>query len=161
MRRSLLALLTFMLACETSTDVIAIDQFQAGLAGSRVRPDSIATPGSGTLTITLRSDTTALRYELTYAGLTSAAIAAHLHGPAADSTIAGVLLDFAALPQGRSGTLQLGTSGTAAGSIDLAANVNSMVTGDSLFKLLHAGLLYVDVHTGQNSAGEIRGQVGK
>ena len=152
----------FVLACESSTDVIATDRFDASLSGRAVRPDSLSVAGaSGSFAITLTSDTSALHYELTFTGLTTTATAAHIHGPAADSAIAEVLVDFGALPQGRTGTINLGTAGAATGSFDLHDEVTATVSGDSLFKLLHAGLLYVDVHTAQNSAGEIRGQIRK
>lgn len=149
-------------SCESSTDVIATDRFAASLTGRAVRPDSMpATTGSGTFTVTLTSDTTALRYELTFAGLTSVATAAHVHGPAADSVAAEVLVDFGSLPQTRQGVLQLGTSGSATGAFDLAGPITSSVSGDSLFTLLHAGLLYVDVHSAAHPDGELRGQIRK
>jgi hypothetical protein len=148
-------------SCESSTDVVGTDAFSAALNGASVKPTAVTTSGSGRLAITLRSDTSLLFYDLTFAGLTTAATGAQLHGPAADTAIADVLIDFAALPPGGQGTLQLGTSGSAKGTIDLHKQVKFGVTGDSLFFLLHAGLLYVDVKSSSSSAGEIRGQVRK
>ena len=145
--------------CESLTTLVVTETFIASLNGAKVKPTAVQTSGTGTLTVTSSSDTSALRYDLTFSGLSDAATAAHIHGPAVDSAVAGVLVDFAALPQGRQGSIQLGTSGTASGSFDLNLNVTPTVTGDSLFKLLQAGLLYVDVHTASNSAGEIRGQI--
>jgi hypothetical protein len=153
--------LAFVLACESSTDVVGTDRFTATLNGAKVKPTAVTTNGSGTLTITLTSDTSLLAYDLSYAGLASAATAVQIHGPAADTAVASVLLDFAALPQGGQGTIQLGTSGSAKGTIDIHKPLGSGVSGDSLFILLHAGRLYVEVRTANNSAGEIRGQIGK
>jgi hypothetical protein len=99
-------------------------------------------------------------YELSFSGLSSAATSAHIHGPAVDTAVAGILVDFAALPSGQ-GTIQLGTSGTASGEFDLHSSVTPSVSGDSLFKLLNAGRLYIDVHTAVQTNGELRGQITK
>jgi hypothetical protein len=139
---------------------VGTDTFTATLNGAKVKPTAVTTTtGSGTLTITLRSDTSLLAYDLSFAGLSSTATAVQIHGPAADTVVAGILVDFAALPQGGQGTIQLGTSGSAKGTIDIHKSVATGVTGDSLFILLHAGRLYVDVRTADNSSGEIRGQI--
>ena len=39
--------------------------------------------------------------------------------------------------------------------------ITATVSGDSLIKLLNAGLLYVNVHTAANAGGEIRAQLKK
>ena len=155
----LLGICALASACESSTDVPAIDVFTSAMTGAKVTPTAVTTGGMGSLTITLTSDSSAFRYELSFTGLSSAATAAHIHGPAVDTVTAGILVDVAALPQGRAGTIQLGAAGGASGSFDLRSAITQTVSGDSLFKLLHAGLLYVDVHTVGNSDGEIRGQV--
>ena len=148
-------------ACESSTDVIGTDTFTATLNGASVKPAAVTTSGSGTLTIALRSNTSLLSYDLTFAGLNTTATSVQIHGPAADTALADVLIDFAALPAGGQGTIQLGASGSAKGSIDLHKQIKTGVTGESLFILLHAGLLYVDVKSSGSSAGEIRGQIRK
>ena len=148
-------------SCESLTEVVATDVYEAGLRGSSVRPESVVTTGTGALTATLRSNTSAMIYDLTFNDLSAAATQVHLHGPAQDTVVAGVIVDFAALPSGATGTISLGTSGTASGSIDLDRAVTSGMSGDSLRKLLMLGLVYVDVHTGTHSGGEIRGQIGR
>ena len=154
-----LAVCALAVACESSTDVVGTDRFSATLNGAKVKPTAVTTNGSGTLTITLKSDTSLLAYDVSFTGLASAATAVQIHGPAADTAVAAVLLDFAALPQGGQGTIQLGTSGSAKGTIDIHKPVATGVSGDSLFILLHAGRLYVEVRTANSSAGEIRGQI--
>jgi CHRD domain len=156
-----LALCVLAVACESSTDVVGTDIFAATLDGAKVKPTAVTTSGSGTLTITLKSNTSLLAYDLSFAGLSSAATAIEIHGPAVDTAVAGLLVDFAALPQGGQGTIQLGTAGSAKGTIDLHKPVATGVSGDSLFILLHAGKLYIDVRTSGNSGGEIRGQIAK
>lgn len=148
-----------MAACESLTQLVARETFSAVLTGRAVRPDSVVTGGSGTMTASVASNTSFMEYQLTFAGLSASATAAHIHGPAEDSASGPVLVDFKTLPAGSSGTLQLGVSGTASGSIDLARGIAPGVSGDSLLRLMHAGRLYVDVHTANNSRGEIRGQL--
>ena len=156
---SLLLVCAAMLACESLTEVVAHDTYGAHLSGSAVRPDTVSTAGVGDFHATLTSDTSVMTYTLTFGALSSAATSVHIHGPAKDSVVAGILVDLAAPPDGGGGSLQLGTSGDASGSIDLARAVTSTVSGDSLRRLLTAGLLYVDVHTPSHSGGEIRGQI--
>lgn len=148
-----------VLACESLTQLVARETFAATLTGRAVRPDTVATGGNGTLSVKLASNTRLMTYQLAFANLSGAATAAHIHGPAPDTAIGPVLVDFAALPAGATGTVQLGASGSASGSIDLDREIVPAVSGDSLLRLLHAGLLYVDVHTANNSRGEIRGQL--
>ena len=54
-------------------------------------------------------------------------------------------------------------AGTAHGVTTLnAANaITATVNGDSLKKLLFAGLTYANIHTTNNGGGEIRGQIAK
>ena len=63
-------------------------------------------------------------------------------------------------------TITLGaTSGSASGSINLATQAATppslTISGDSLLKAMNAGQAYVNVHTSQYGAGEIRGQIVK
>ena len=148
-------------SCESITEVVAHDVYNTGLSGRSVRPDSIATNGGGEFSATLSSDTSIMTYQMAYSQLSSAATQVHLHGPAVDTVVAAVIMDLAALPPGGSGTIDLGTSGSASGSIDLELPVTNGMSGDSLRKLMMRGLVYVDVHTVNHSGGEIRGQLRK
>ncbi|HJQ21262.1 MAG TPA: CHRD domain-containing protein [Gemmatimonadaceae bacterium] len=156
--RCVFLLCALVASCESVTEVVAHDTYSASLSGAAVRPDTVETSGTGSFHITLASDTSVATYDLSFSGLSDVATSAHLHGPAQDTVAAGVLVDFAALPDGAAGTLQLGTSGQANGTIDLAKPVTAGVSGDSLKRLIIAGLLYVDVHTSAHSP-EIRGQI--
>jgi hypothetical protein len=149
-----------IVACESLTEVVAQETYVATLNGSAVEPDSVATGGSGSFDALLTSDTNVMTYQLSYANLSSVATEAHIHGPARDTVATSeIIVDFAALPPGSNGTLTLGTSGSAEGSVDLSGQVTPSVSGDSLRHLLKLGLLYVDVHSVDHPAGEIRGQV--
>jgi S-formylglutathione hydrolase FrmB len=155
-----MAALIVALSCNGSTDTTT--NFNASLSGSKEVP-AVTSSGTGTFTATLDEDNR-FAYTLSFSGLTSASNGAHIHGPASTTQNANVLVNFASLPPGNSAStpLTLGaTSGTTAGTVNLESTITSTVSGDSLRKLLDAGLLYVNVHTANNQGGEIRGQITK
>ncbi|MDP9097150.1 MAG: CHRD domain-containing protein [Pseudomonadota bacterium] len=92
--------------------------------------------GTGTGTMTLDGDK--LTYEITYMGLTGAATAAHIHGPADAGANAGVAVPFPSPASPIKGTVTL----------------TPQQVSD-----LKAGKDYVNVHTAANPGGEIRGQI--
>ena len=114
-------------------------QLKATLNGANEQPTPVATPGTGTGTLTRIGNQ--LLFNITYSGLSSPANAAHIHGRADTSTFAGVLMS---LPT------PSGTSGTLAGTLTLDnATLSAIVDG----------LSYVNIHTQNNGSGEIRGQI--
>jgi hypothetical protein len=134
--------------------------FDATLTAAKENP-ATNSQGSGTFHATLDTVTGAFTYDVTFQGMTSNVTLGHIHGPAASTANASPILNFATLP---GGTFTTGaTSGTAHGSTTLnAANqLTATVNGDSLKKLLLAGLTYVNIHTSQNGGGEIRSQLTK
>ena len=92
---------------------------------------------AGRFTATLNGTT--LTYTLTFAHLSGSATAAHIHGAAARHVSAGVLVPLC-------GPCTSPVSGTA-------------TLTSSQISLMEAGKTYVNVHTGKNPNGEIRGQV--
>lgn len=117
--------------------------FSVVLSGAAERPNPVQTSGSGTGTLSLNGNT--LRFDIQYGGLTAAAVAAHIHGPASAAEAAGVLIDLAPYNGGA-----FGTNGTLSGSV--------VVTPEQKALLL-AGRTYVNVHTPTHGSGEIRGQI--
>jgi hypothetical protein len=122
--------------------------------------------GSGTFTATLDTATNQFTWSGTFTGLTSNATLGHIHGPfvpGGAATSAGVILNFdpAVTPGASFVGLKTATSGTVSGSILLtsATQFTTTVNGDSLRKLLLAGLTYANIHTTVNGGGEIRGQI--
>jgi len=116
---------------------------------------------SGTFTATLDTSTNVFTYDLTFTGLTAGAVAGHIHGPAAVGVNAGTTIDFKSLP---GATFSSGlTAGTGHGvaTLNAATAITTTVSGDSLKKLLFAGLTYANIHTSNNTGGEIRGQITK
>ena len=151
-------------ACESLTETAQRQPLGADLAGSAVKPAAVATPGQGSFTATLHalSGEATMDYALTFSGLVGPATAVHLHGPANSDNVGDLLVDFAALPAGSTGTIALrGASGEATGTLDLRVAITASVNGDALHRLLDAGQVYVDVHTDSATAGEIRGQIRK
>ena len=115
--------------------------------------------GSGTFIGTLDTLTNVFTYDITFTGLASASTAGHIHGPGAAGVIAGPAINFASLA---GATFTVGaTNGTAHGSTILSVGnqITSTIKGDSLKKLLFAGLTYVNLHSATNASGEIRGQI--
>ena len=79
-----------------------------------------------------------LTYDVTFEGLTGPAVAAHIHGPAAEGANGPPVVPFPSATSPIKGTATL----TDAQAADLAA-----------------GKYYVNVHTAANKGGEIRGTI--
>lgn len=161
-----MGLLVIIAACGDDDPAgVPTTNYAATLTGGAEVPP-VTTSATGAFAGQLKGNT--FTYTMSSTGLSgSGGTAAHIHGPATASQTAGVLIDFAAPPTGSTGAFAGGTSASAQGSIDLSLPVKRdaqgavLVSGDSLRKLLDAGLLYVNVHTAANGGGEIRGQIGK
>jgi hypothetical protein len=117
----------------------AMLQFHATMDGkSEVPPKQTA--GSGEALATLDTTSKVLSYTLTFENLSGPAAAAHFHGPAKPGANAGVVVPI--------------------GGKDPTSPVHGTATlTDAQIKDLEAGMWYVNVHTGANPGGEIRGQV--
>ena len=120
--------------------------FTVTLSGDTETPAPTGS-GSGTGTVTLSVDRTQLEYQFTLSGLTGPVSAAHFHNAAAGSTGAAVfgISDMVSESNGQvtaTGTWQFDT----ANDLDEAAEIL-------------AGNIYVNFHTAENPAGELRGQI--
>ncbi|MBX0293909.1 CHRD domain-containing protein [Haloarcula nitratireducens] len=142
------------------------EAFSAGrLSGTQERPDPVETAAAGATLLGLDQDGTELHYSLLVADI-DAATQAHIHLGAADENGPPVAFLFGAQDeQGAfTGPLDSGISGTGVfgrGSIT-DENLVGPLAGESLDALLSRlrdGTAYVNVHTEQNPAGEIRGQI--
>lgn len=142
MRRTLGALaIATALASVAPAHATLID-FSATLSGSQQVPANGST-GTGSSTLVLDTVADTLTADLSFSGLTTPAVAAHIHGPAPAGVSAGVLLPFTGVPNATSGTLPTQT-------FDLTA---AEITD------LESGLLYENVHSTAFPDGEIRGQI--
>ncbi len=99
--------------------------------------------GTGSAAVTLDTNTNVLSWNVSWSGLTGAAIFAHFHGPALPNQNAGAQVDIGAI------------SGLVSPSIG-----NSLIAAGQANDLL-AGLYYINIHTGAFPGGEIRGQVSR
>jgi hypothetical protein len=101
---------------------------------------SVTTEGKGTATLTLDTATKKVTYSVTYSGLSGPATMAHIHGPAAPGTNAGVVVPLAS------------TASPLSGEVTLT---------DAQIADLLAGKDYINIHTAAHPSGEIRGWVTK
>lgn len=147
-------------ATPVTPPVSKIVTFRATMNGASEVPTN-ASMGTGVFTARLDTSTNVFTYEATFSGLTSNVNNGHIHGPAAVGANSGTTINFNTLP---GATFSIGQqSGTARGSATLnaATQITATVNGDSLKKLLFAGLTYINIHTVNSPGGEIRGQVTK
>jgi hypothetical protein len=133
--------------------------FGAKLRGYEETPLTINSNGTGQFRATPTS--TGFSYTLTYSGLGSNAVAAHIHlGQRA--TTGGVAIPLCsggnkpACPAG-GGTV----TGTIVASDVVAITAQGLAAGDlaSVVRAIRAGFAYVNVHTTVFPSGEIRGQI--
>ncbi len=164
-RLALIAVAITAVACSSkaTTEVVAtshIVTFKATMTGAGEVPANTTT-GSGTFTATLDTVTNVFIYDLTFTGLTSNVNNGHIHGPALATVTAGTTINFNTSPGATfSFGLQAGT-GHGLVTLNTATPITATMNGDSLKKLLFAGLTYANIHTTQNPGGEIRGQITK
>ena len=135
-RTSILAAV-FAVGCLSAASAAMLD-FHATMDGKSEVPPNAST-GSGDALASLDTASKQLNYTITFFGLSGPATAAHFHGPAAPGANAGV-------------------------AVPIGTNPTSPVTGsvtltDSQMADLQAGKWYANVHTADNKAGEIRGQM--
>ena len=147
-----IALLTGLMAALAVAGVAVVGAATAGSSGSVYTYKSTMTAGfevpkpkgaagaKGVFaaTVTENGSTRLLKWKLTYSGLTGKAIGAHVHKGKAG--VAGAVLVPLCGPctSGKTGQVKI--------SKDVA-------------DLFERGLVYVNVHTNKNQAGEIRGQL--
>ncbi|KWD76859.1 CHRD domain-containing protein [Burkholderia ubonensis] len=116
--------------------------FSVPLAGSQEVPP-VQTQGTGTADLTYDPDTRVVKWTVTFNGLSSAAIMAHFHGPA---------------PVGKNASPLVWLSQKGAMSAESPLTGQATLSPSDAQAFL-AGNLYVNVHTKDHPAGEIRGQV--
>lgn len=137
MRRSWIAPIIFAGALAAGCTTVSAPKTEAYTA-TLAAGAGITSAGKGTGAFTLDPATKALTYTVQYEGLSGAAAAAHIHGPAEPGANAGVVVPFASAASPITGTATL---------------------TDAQVAELRAGKYYVNVHTAANRGGEIRGQI--
>jgi len=137
--------------------------FSAPLSGANENP-AIVTPATGFTTVSLDTVTQLLSIDVTFSGLTTGTIAAHIHccvSPPGNAGVATTMPVFPGFPMGV-------TSGSYMGVLDLTQSssynpafiTNNGGTVASAEAVFVAGFLndmtYLNIHTSQNPGGEIR-----
>ncbi len=118
---------------------------RASLSGVNERPNPVVSAGFGSSELTLVWNT--VTFNATYASLSGPATAGHFHGPAGAFAAAPVLVDVSPFNGGA-----FALAGSLAGETTLTATTLAAFVD---------GLTYLNLHTGANPGGEIRGQVTK
>ncbi len=125
------------LAACSGTSETKVVKFTGTLSGAQEVPP-VARSGAGTVEAWLDTNTSRLKYKVTYSDLSGPAVAGHFHGPAGVGQNAGVALGFT----------------NANSPIEGEATLNPAQVADLL-----AGKWYVNIHTRAHPPGEIRAQV--
>jgi len=140
-RRTLLVLLPLAWAGSTAVALAAPPSFTVALTGAQQVPP-VQTSGSGTATLTYDPGTRNVTWSVAYSGLSSDVTMAHFHGPAAEGKNGPV-------------TIWISKKGEPV-SIPIAGQATLTPEQAAQFT---AGDWYINVHTKDHPAGEIRGQV--
>lgn len=135
--------------------------FEARLEGFREVPP-ISTPASGEFTarLTGEGESVQIEYELTYRGLTTPTLAAHVHF--AQRGVNGAVSAFLC---GGGDKPACPAEGTVTGTIDgpdvVGPEARGIAAGEleELLAAMQRGVTYVNVHSEQYPDGEIRGQI--
>lgn len=142
-------------------------RFSERLSGFEEAPITLSTPGTGTFTAKINKAAASIDYTLSFSGLESNAVMAHIHfgGP----WEAGPVIVWLCGPVG---TAPAGTQtcpaagGTITGTIAAADVTGGAATRgldamdfDGLVQALRGGGTYVNVHSVDRGTGEIRAQI--
>jgi hypothetical protein len=137
--------------------------FKANLTGFQEVP-AVSSFGSGTFTATIDDDAQTITYELSYGGLNSSTLFAHIHlgQRGANGGVAAFLCGGGDKPPCPAGT---GGTETVTGVIDAADVIGPAAQGiapgefDELVRAIRARVTYANVHSMTQPGGEIRGQL--
>ena len=158
--RLLVVAVPLIAACEESDLPLGLGggtRFTATLSGANVRPNPVATTASGTAELNVREpDIGSTRRRLAFtvtASSISSATAVHIHLGGASVGDGQLLATLFANPTDTAITAAQLVSGS------IAEDALGAVTLDSLVTLMTNGAAYVDIHSGTNPSGLVRGQL--
>lgn len=134
-------------------------EFRAELEGRNEVPLTL-TAAQGTLTLTVNEVDTSVHFVLTYSGLQTTVLFAHIH--VAQPNVNGAVTVFFCGGGGRPACPQNGTVEGDFGASNVLPIVTQQLEAANLEKLLEAiraGETYANVHSTTSPGGEIRGQI--
>jgi hypothetical protein len=140
-----------VVGCDDDDDVTGPElerSFVATMTGLKERPNAISPAGNGTATFTLDDAETTLSYSISVASMTSTITASHIHLGNANVT-GSVIIALTTPINGQ----------TVTGTITNQTALGLGLSFPSLIALIRNGDTYVNVHTSNNTGGEIRGQI--
>lgn len=147
----ILASLLVLSACDTNSTVngtasdsatpasYTLNTLKAQLSGENEVPEIVG-EGSGTFEASIDQQTRALKWTISYSGLSGPVTAAHFHGPALADENAEAVVPIT-------------------GNLTLSPIERTTTLTEAQMEELQAGKWYVNLHTAANPEGEIRGQV--
>jgi hypothetical protein len=137
-------------------------EFRANLRGATEVPSTLTT-ARGTLRLTVSEDQSSVHFVLSYQGLETPILFAHIH--VGQTSVNGAVTVFFCGGGGRPACPDQQGSGTVEGDIT-AANVMGIVSQQlppndlaRLLRAIRAGETYANLHTQDSPGGEIRGQI--
>ena len=126
--------------------------FLTTLLPENVRPEPVSSAAEGIVYLTVTDS--GVDFTLLWSKLIGRPIGAHFHGPADADGVAGVLADFPMADQiDDHGVIR----GTLTASSIRARDGRGPISMDSLVTLIRNRAIYVDIHSAELPAGEIRG----
>ncbi len=159
-KRTLIVLVLVMAALIIPTTVLANKRiYRAKLSPNNELHQVVDSSVHGAAN--LAASPNGLRVFMRVAGLSGDVTGAHLHGPADGTQNAPVLISLCGSPQ----PAVFATCDVVNGELMLDDVIGSSllaqwgITGHDLMDMLDSGMVYVNVHTVQNPAGEARGQL--
>ena len=139
MNKSGLFYAIFLLFWISTTTHASIISLSASIDGAQANAGAgTGSPGTGSASMTLDDITKEFKWNVQWSGLTGNVTVAHFHGPALPNQNAGVQVPF-----------------------DTASNpsIGIAILSSTQESDLLAGLWYINIHSTDEPAGEIRGQV--
>jgi hypothetical protein len=142
------------------------EKVRVELSGYQETPQSLSTPGFGEFEASISNDGDSISWQLTFGGLPTAVTQAHIHfgqrsiGGGISAWLCGTATNPG--PAGTQPCPPLG--GTVGGTINPTDVVGPTGQGiapgelNELIAAIRAGYAYVNIHTTQFPAGEVRGQ---
>jgi hypothetical protein len=140
-----------VVGCDDDDDpagVVPERNFVVTMTGLNERPNPVSPAGNGTATFTIDDAETTISYTIAVASMTSTITASHIH--LGNANVSGsVIIPLTTPVNGQ----------TVNGTITAASTFQLGLSLPSLIALMRTGDVYVNVHTSNNTGGEIRGQI--